>query len=511
MKRKIILFGIDGAPWSLIDRFVAEGVMPNFKKVLEKGVKGTLMSTIPYLTLPAWTSIFTGVNPGKHGMIDFRMRLDGKFVTVHSRNKEIMSVWQILSKHGLKSVVVNDPVSYFPEKINGVFVTGLLTLSKTNYVEPATLAQEVEDVSGTGGYVYELPMDFYRIVVESKEEAYKIIEDMANKHARVALHLAKKFEWDILAPIFTSTDRLQHFYWNEPEYIRRHYMLIDKILGDFMAIADQQQADIFIVSDHGFGPYRKAFYINTWLEGLGLLVTKKTVFSLLAAVGLNRQRIVRMLNKLHLYNFAYNLATKKFKGLEESAMFFDKQIDFARSKAFSESKFGIYVNEHLKGEEYDNVRDMIIRKLEEVRDNGVKVVEKAFKREEILNGKYMPSAHDIFVVTAEGYEFLHHSSKVPFDIPRDIKGGAMRDGCHRPEGIFAAYGPDIRSGVNLGNKLHTIDITPTLLYILGLQTPNYADGRVIREIFRDGVEPVVSSEKVSERARIVADLKRIKS
>ncbi|HLG36987.1 MAG TPA: alkaline phosphatase family protein, partial [Nitrososphaera sp.] len=65
--RKMVLFGVDGATWTLFSKFIADGDLPNFERVVKGGAHGTLMSTVPAVTVPSWTSMFTGVNPGKHG------------------------------------------------------------------------------------------------------------------------------------------------------------------------------------------------------------------------------------------------------------------------------------------------------------------------------------------------------------------------------------------------------------------------------------------------------------
>ncbi|MGH9878882.1 MAG: alkaline phosphatase family protein, partial [Nitrososphaerales archaeon] len=87
MKKKIVMVGIDGGTWTVIDRYVKQGDMPNMAFLLDQGTKGTLVSTFPRQTLPAWTSIFTGVNPGKHGLVGFpgHMEVNGKLSSITFR------------------------------------------------------------------------------------------------------------------------------------------------------------------------------------------------------------------------------------------------------------------------------------------------------------------------------------------------------------------------------------------------------------------------------------------
>ena len=70
-RAKIIVLGLDGASPDLIFPWIKEGKLPTFKMLMERGVYGSLCSTIPPVTGAAWPSFMTGKNPGKHGVFDF--------------------------------------------------------------------------------------------------------------------------------------------------------------------------------------------------------------------------------------------------------------------------------------------------------------------------------------------------------------------------------------------------------------------------------------------------------
>jgi len=71
-KIKLVIIGIDGGTYSIIDPLIEKGALPNLRRLIKSGVKGILKSTYPPLTAPAWVSFMTGENPGKHGFFDFR-------------------------------------------------------------------------------------------------------------------------------------------------------------------------------------------------------------------------------------------------------------------------------------------------------------------------------------------------------------------------------------------------------------------------------------------------------
>jgi predicted AlkP superfamily phosphohydrolase/phosphomutase len=513
VRRRTILFGIDGAPWHLVDRLVDEGAMPNMKKFLEGGIRGTLLSTFPTQTIAAWTSIFTGVNPGKHGMPDVRMRLNGKIEIAQSRYIQTETIWQIMSRRGLKSVLINDPVTYPPNAINGVATSGLMTPPNVkNFIYPQDMREEVDQA--VGGYLCEPPNDFYEKSVESKPEAYGMLEEVASKQAKAALYLAKKFDWDVLAPIFTTSDRLMHVFYNDHQYLKKHFTLLDGFLKQFLEIGEREHANVLICSDHGFGPTEKAIYINTWLASQGFQVVKNSaVRSMMTSSGLTVYKLMDIIGKLHLSNLAiriYRISPRMIKDALPLGSYEGGQTDYDASQAFSTAYHGIYLNGSLKGAEFEKVRDAIIAKLNEVTDEGVKVVEKVYRREEVLWGPHSERAPDIFIVTKIGYGMSTHLNKRIFDKLQNHE--VIISGSHRLQGIIAASGPDIRRGEKLQEDAHVWDVASTILHIHSIPIPSYMDGKPIRNIFAENSELTAEgiTQMSSESVRIREKLRALK-
>lgn len=506
MRRRTILFGIDGAPWHLVDRFVKDGALPNMKKFLEGGVKGILLSTFPTETMAAWNSIFTGVNPGKHGMPDFRLRLNGKIEIAQSRFRQAETIWQIMSRKGLKSILINDPVTYPPNPINGVVTSGLMTPPNVkNFIYPPEMREEIDNV--VGGYMCEPPSTFYETAIEDKPKAYAMLEEVASKQAEAALYLSKKIDWDVLAPIFTTSDRLMHIFYTDYDYMKKHFALLDGYFEQFLDIAAKENANVLVCSDHGFGPTDRALYINTWLGSEGFQVIKKSaVRSMMTSSGLTIYKLMDIIGKLRLSGVAlkiYRLSPRMVKEAIPLSSYEEGQTDYDASKAFSTAYHGIYLNSNLKGAEFEKVRDAIMTKLAEVTDNGIKVIEKLYRREEVLWGPQSDRAPDIFVVTKIGYGMSTHLNRNVFDKLKNH--GAIISGSHRLEGIIAASGPDIKKGATLASELHVWDVASTILHMHGIPIPSGMDGKVIKEMFAENselMERSVTQEISSESLRI---------
>lgn len=88
LSRKVIAIGIDGMDPQILRRFVADGEMPTFQKIMASGHFGELGTTMPPHTPVAWSSFISGTNPGGHGIFDFIHR-EPKSFTPHLSTSRI--------------------------------------------------------------------------------------------------------------------------------------------------------------------------------------------------------------------------------------------------------------------------------------------------------------------------------------------------------------------------------------------------------------------------------------
>ena len=145
-KRRVFILGWDGATFDLIKPWVAKGHLPTIARLMEAGSHGPLASTQPPMTFPAWSSFMTGKNPGKHGLFDFIEPVaEGqgfRFTNATSRQSE--TLWGCLSRHGRKVGVLNVPMTYPPEPVNGYLISGLDTPDERSpFLHPQGLREEL--------------------------------------------------------------------------------------------------------------------------------------------------------------------------------------------------------------------------------------------------------------------------------------------------------------------------------------------------------------------------------
>ncbi len=136
--KRMVILGLDGMSPKLVDKFMAEGLLPNMTRLARQGCYRQLGTTLPPLSPVAWSSFLTGVNPGKHNIYDFLTRdkrnympslssvqiSGGKKPSVRLLRKSV-PFWNILGDHGIFSSVIRVPITFPPEKFHGVLLSAM--------------------------------------------------------------------------------------------------------------------------------------------------------------------------------------------------------------------------------------------------------------------------------------------------------------------------------------------------------------------------------------------------
>ena len=126
---RIFLFGVDGLTFRLLQPMMDRGLLPNFQRLRSHGVEGILRSTTPPVTPPAWMSISTGLSPARHGVYDFwkyEQTEKGPRAHVMTHREGGRAIWNVLSEWGKQVVVANIPITYPPEPVNGIMLSGYM-------------------------------------------------------------------------------------------------------------------------------------------------------------------------------------------------------------------------------------------------------------------------------------------------------------------------------------------------------------------------------------------------
>ncbi|NOT28889.1 MAG: hypothetical protein HOP15_00410 [Planctomycetes bacterium] len=261
---KLLLVGWDGATFRMLDPLVAAGRMPNTAKLLARGVHARLESTVVPISSSAWISAVTGKTPGKTGVYDFFDRLPDSYAVaiISARTNQATPLWRTLARNGRKSLVFGVPITYPPEPIPGVMVAGMLAPPDSLYTWPPELAAELR----ARGFV----PDVGTWSVEQRFTPALVAEQLELKRQILLERLARRDEWDLAMIVFKCLDVLSHrSYDNSLDGpVAELYVALDGVLGELVAAAGPD-ANVMLVSDHGFQAYQKSFHLQPWLFAAG--------------------------------------------------------------------------------------------------------------------------------------------------------------------------------------------------------------------------------------------------
>ena len=277
---RVLLIGLDGATFDLLSPWTEAGFLPHLRRLMATGSWGRLMSTLIPQTPPAWTSMVTGVHPGKHGVFGFVKRRPGTYEKEYptSRDRCRETIWDLLGRAGKRSIIVDLPLAYPPDPVHGIMITGLGTPGvASEFVWPRELKETI--VGSFGPYEFDIYFS---------GDVQKLVEDanrMTRHRVAIAKYLLREHSWDFFMFVLTTPDRLQHAIWRyvdkrhplyDPQEARQFdsailgfYQLVDQAIGDLLALTDERTV-VMVASDHGFGPVHTKVSLSRWMVAEGL-------------------------------------------------------------------------------------------------------------------------------------------------------------------------------------------------------------------------------------------------
>jgi predicted AlkP superfamily phosphohydrolase/phosphomutase len=430
------VIGLDGVPYRMIRSLAAQGVMPVMAELLKEGYACKMDSSMPPVSSVAWTTFMTGVNPAKHGIFGFMDRRRESYGIYFPNATQVKSptLWDMLTEAGKTTVAVNIPQTYPARETNGVIIAGFVAIDLEKAVYPRKLVEALKAMD------YRIDVD-YQNADERKEDFFKDLFHTLRRRRETLLYLLDKVPWDLFIGVFTGTDRLQHYFWDDYENaaspwrqtILDYYRAIDTVIGEMTEKMGSDTA-LMLLSDHGFAHLEKEVFINTWLKQQGYLQMQ-------------------------------NDAPRSFE-----------DIDAAATKVFALDPGRIYIN--LKGVmphgivspglEYEQLVSALTDGLLSLRDEetGRQLLTRVYRKEELYTGPYSQKAPDLVLWGAQGYDIKGAVSK------SNLLGKGRFTGMHTPDDAFFY----IKGLDPLKVKPHIQDCAPTILRMLGMAVPPDMDG-----------------------------------
>ncbi|MEX2016546.1 MAG: alkaline phosphatase family protein, partial [Candidatus Hydrogenedentales bacterium] len=294
---RVLVIGLDGAEPTLLGPWMEAGRLPNLAALRDRGAFLPCASTTPPATFPAWTTCVTGVNPGRHGIVDFT-ELDHAARTLRFMNatrREAPAIWTVLSAAGKRVCVLGVPATYPPEPVNGVLVAGfdspVAQGVDRSFVYPPERYRQVRDWKFADFQEGAIGPGWHERALE------RLLQGVATKE-RIAAELLAEEPWDFFMLVFGESDTVSHHFWSfhdprSPRYrpglndaIQRVYERLDQAVGSLIKAAGDHVL-VLVVSDHGFGGAGTGVvHLNNWLAEQGDLAFAPSRNSLLKTAAL---------------------------------------------------------------------------------------------------------------------------------------------------------------------------------------------------------------------------------
>ncbi len=451
--RRVLVIGIDGGTWKVLDRAVEGGHMPFLADLLARGQRAVLRSTLPANTAAAWTAFQTGLPPVESGIYDFqrwdRQSPRGELISSGNLPK---TVWEVAGEHGRRVGVLNLPLTYPPFELNGFMVSGFTTPGmEAAWTWPPELKGQLLEAVHDYRIVVKDDVNIYR-PVRDLEMTLRFMGDLLEKRAAASEYLIGRFQPDLFMVHFHATDFLQHcgWYYLDPEHalyepergaevLSRFYGQLDGALRrvvEAFRVAGPRPFPLLVVSDHGFQAHTRTFYLGNWLRENRLSFTgrPRRAAHWLAKWTLRALRTLDVfrLRRVLLPRRARDRAVPIARGRPGRVIYSGGMEDFARGCA---NEAYLFLNSGTKRLRKEAER--MLKALRDLRDaeTGARVVKAVHRVPADSTGRGMP---DFIVEPAAGY-----AVNGPFRRDKPVFETVdphehYQVGKHAPEGIFLA-------------------------------------------------------------------------
>jgi len=483
---KLVVLGIDGLDSELLAKWRHH--LPNMWRLRSAQDRVVFHSIFPPDTTPAWATIYTGMSPAQHGVINFvnpADREDGyeplRVDDVSLRGK---TFWDKISEAGHKVCVLLPMIISPGWVVNGAMLCRSTSPGSSN--EPLTsfptdlisnYRPHPPTLNLVGGFYGQSHLGNLADLLKRRLE----------EEERLTLEMLESEQWQLFFSYFSALDEVQHVFWPycdplHPSYpgpnefetiILDFYKNVDQILGHVLDACDQS-VKVIMLSDHGQGPRpSRVVNFNEWLRREGYLVPKQ------ASAAKAKNRLKSKVKKL-LLSFVHRYGAGKFIMNVSKHFPVWKQllapssgIDWGKTRAYvsdlsavkNYSYGGIRVVDTGDNVEKQRVIDQIISGLKglQLPSSQAPLVKLVARREDVYQGPHIDKYPEILLEIDENYGIGWDFSGDLFSTKEDIVH--LKPGTHRREtAVFLTHGIDA-DAINHVRDLR--DIYPLILRLFG--------------------------------------------
>jgi predicted AlkP superfamily phosphohydrolase/phosphomutase len=434
--------------------------LPHLSRLMAAGSYGRLESSIPAITVPAWSCMMSGRDPGELGIYGFRNRMNRGYQSMaiaDGRAVRFPRLWDILGEAGWKVTVLSVPGTSPPYPVNGSLVSCFLTPNcEVEYTYPPELASQIKQ------WFPDFLLDVPQFRSEDKDRILNNIYTLCHQRFTLAEKLLEQDSPDFLMLVDMGVDRIHHSFWkpmdsSHPQHephspyanaIHDYYCYVDQRVGKLLDRCGSETA-VLVVSDHGARPLMGGICLNEWLIQAGYLTLSETPTNPLPLDEVN--------------------------------------VDWSRTKAWGAGGYYGRIFLNVQGREpqgvvpltkYEQERTQLAEKLMQLPDpHGQLLPIKVFKPQQIYQ-KVRGIAPDLIV----------YFDDLAWRSIGTVGGGSLYtvnndtgadDANHAPYGMIIFHDPQQPKGGQFIDGAQLYDILPTLLSRYGIEHPQGLRGKVL--------------------------------
>ncbi|MGB5878879.1 MAG: alkaline phosphatase family protein [Thermoanaerobaculia bacterium] len=503
---QIAVVGLDAATLRILGPMIRDGSLPTFRRLVDEGAWGTLLTYGIDSSPMVWTSIATGKRVRDHGIYDWvKIKRGARAEPMKSSDRRARAIWNIASDIDLRVAVVDWLITYPPEQVNG-YLVARLHMDQPDRTFPPELDLETEAIVAN---------------VLDHGDPFRTHQFAEIDHAfDVAEMLLLKEHIDLLMMFEPTTDNIQHGYWKyyQPaafdgdlwdltsdkvrpgEIIPDSYKLIDERLERLWSQLDED-ALLIVVSDHGQLAAEAPlvwFNVDKLLVELGVLSfrpdepSRPDFDNTLAYSAVQSRWVPKM-------GININLAGRESQGTvdrHQAEMLVEDLVSRLGAVAFTDGTL-VFGPIRATGAIEESVAESGKADIEVVHSGHTRTLRSA-KREILVDGRQyrleeflnwdqnLSGQHD-----RKGVIFIHGKGIRRGFLGQPVISTALQEIVwHLTDKVDVLdRALPILRGIGLIERATTLDITPTLLFSLGLPAAKDMAGRPLAELSPAGSQP----------------------
>jgi predicted AlkP superfamily phosphohydrolase/phosphomutase len=510
-RRRVLLIGLDSADAELIEDWMAAGLMPNFARLRQQGQWAHLGTTAEVMHVSAWPTLYTGATPGHHGMYHAYQVRAGEQQLRRTEPSwcALPPFWKHLDDAGRKCIIFDAFMDYQLPGFKGqqILEYGTWTWFGEPVSTPRRLLGDIKQRFGP----YPAPEHANMVQVPDAPLAFRdqLVAGAALK-ARITQTLMKEQDWDLFFVTFGEPHGAGHYLWHfgDAHYpahasagnhagknlVQDVYAGVDAAIGAIVDAADDRTT-VIITSADGMGPnYSGCHMMPEMLHRLGLFHSSTVGNSDVAATKAPKKGLMQTLRQaipLELRQSVTRCMPRRMR-YQLEMKWVNSSIRWQDSRVFCipNSNEG-YFRVNLKGREpqgnvqpgaeYDEVLGMVHEELNALRNphNGVRAAERVVLTDKVFRGSQRQQLPDAVISWNRDARVVDELEAPRSGLIRKAPGylvSPFYTGNHRPTAFVLARGPSLAAG-STRDAGHILDLSPTLLAMLGVQPAAHHEGR----------------------------------